>query len=90
LKTQLSNWQVCNSGLCSAFSNWETKKLRHFDNTIAHWSMLVRQFLHNLQLRGAFILAFASEKQWTTIKKSLIRHWPLIQNFFIEYLPILV
>jgi hypothetical protein len=32
-----------------------------FDNTIAHWSMPVRQFLSNLQMRGAFIAAFTSE-----------------------------
>ncbi len=61
-KTQpISNWQVRN-GLCSAFSNLETNKLRHFDNTIAHWSMQVRLFLRNLQMRGTFIVAFTSEK----------------------------
>jgi hypothetical protein len=36
----------------------------------AYWSMIVRQFLRNLQTRGAFIAAFESEKQWMTIKKS--------------------
>jgi hypothetical protein len=38
------------------------------------------------------IAAFTSEKRWMTIKKSLFRHWPmpLILNFFIAYLSILV
>jgi hypothetical protein len=72
-KLNLSNWQVCN-GLCLAFSYWKTKKLRRFDNTIAHWSMPVRQFLRNLQTHRAFIAAFTSEKQWMTIKKSVFCH----------------
>jgi hypothetical protein len=41
--------------------------------------------LRNLQTRGAFIAAFTSE-----IKKSLFRNWPLIPNFFIAHLSILV
>jgi hypothetical protein len=36
--------------------NWKTKKLRHFDNSIAHWSMPVKQLLRNLQMSGAFIV----------------------------------
>jgi len=56
-----------------------------FDNTIAHWSMPVRQFLLNLQTLGAFIAAFTSEKRYLTIKKSLFRHWPLMLNFSIAY-----
>jgi hypothetical protein len=66
------------------------EKLRRFDNIIAHWSKPVRQFLRNLQTLGAFIVAFTREKCWMTIKKSLFCHWPLIPNFFITYLPILV
>jgi hypothetical protein len=31
---------------------------------------MVRQFLHNLQMRVAFIAAFTSEKQSMTITKS--------------------
>jgi hypothetical protein len=46
--------------------------------------------LQNLQMRGAFIAAFTSEKRWMTIKKSLSRHCQLIPNFFIAHLPILV
>jgi hypothetical protein len=38
------------------------KKLRRFDDTIAHWSVPVRQFFRNLQTRRAFIVAFTSEK----------------------------
>jgi hypothetical protein len=34
--------------------------------------------------------SFTSEKRWMTIKKSLFPHWPLIPNFFIAYLSILV
>jgi hypothetical protein len=34
------------------------KKLRR---SIAHWSMPVRQFLGNLQMRGAFLAAFTVE-----------------------------
>ncbi len=41
-------------------------------------------------MRGAFIVAFTSEKRWMTIKKCLFCNWPLIQNFFIAHLPILV
>jgi hypothetical protein len=48
--------------------------LRRFVNTIAHWPMPVRQFLCNLQMCGAFIAAFTSEKRWMTIKKSLFHH----------------
>ncbi len=33
----------------------------------------------------AFIMAFKSEKQWMTIKKSFCNR-PLIPNFFIAYL----
>jgi hypothetical protein len=47
-----------------------------------------QQFIRNLQMRGAFIAAFTSEKQLMTIKKSLFRHWPLIPNFFYAYLSI--
>jgi hypothetical protein len=43
--------------------------LRRFVNTIAPWPVPVRQSLHNLQRRGAFIAAFLSEKRWMTIKK---------------------
>jgi hypothetical protein len=64
--------------------------LYFFDNTIVHWSMLVRQFLRNLQMLGAFTAAFTIEKREMTIKKSIFGHWSLIQNFFIAYLPILV
>jgi hypothetical protein len=52
--------------------------------------MTVRQFLRNLQMRGAFIAALTSEKRLMTIKKSLFRHWPLIMNFFIAYFSFLV
>jgi hypothetical protein len=52
--------------------------------------MTVRQFLHNLQTRGAFIAAFTSEKRLMTIKKSLFRHWALIMNYLIAYFSILV
>jgi hypothetical protein len=47
------------------------EKLRNWGvfNTIAHWSMTVRQFLRNLQTRAAFIAAFTSEKRLMTIKK---------------------
>jgi hypothetical protein len=61
-----------------------------FDNTIAHWSKPVRQFLRSLQTRGALVAAFTSEKQWMKIKKNLFRHWPLIPIIFIAYLSILV
>jgi hypothetical protein len=43
--------------------------------------------LRILQIHGAFIAAFTSEKRWMTIKK---RNWPLIPNFFIAHLSILV
>jgi hypothetical protein len=46
--------------------------------------------LLNLQTSGAFIAAFTSEKRWMTIKKSLFRHWPLLMNFFMAYLSILL
>jgi hypothetical protein len=46
--------------------------------------------LRILQMRGAFIAAFKSEKRWMTIKKSLFRNWQLIPNFFIAHLSILV
>ncbi len=36
--------------------------------------------LRILQIPRAFIAAFTSEKRWMTIKKSLFRNWPLIQN----------
>ncbi len=52
--------------------------------------MMVRQFLRDLQTRGAFIAAFTSGKRLMTIKKSLFRHWPLIMNFFVAYFLILV
>jgi hypothetical protein len=40
-------------------------------------------------MRGAFIAAFTSEKQWIkTIQKSLFRNWQLIPNIFIAHLPI--
>ncbi len=52
--------------------------------------MTVRQFLRNLQTRGAFIVSFTSEEQMITIKKCLFRHWPLIMNFFVAYFSILV
>jgi hypothetical protein len=64
----ISNWQVRN-GLCFTFITWKTKKLRRFDNITAHWSMPVRQFLHNLQTCGAFLAAFTSKKRWMTIEK---------------------
>jgi hypothetical protein len=38
------------------------KEIDKFEITIAQWSMPVRQFLRNLQMRGAFIAAFTSEK----------------------------
>ncbi len=71
---------------------YSIEKLRTWGvfNTIAQWSMTVRQFLRNLQTRGAFIPAFTSEKRLMTIKKSLFRHWPLIMNFFVAYFSILV
>jgi hypothetical protein len=43
--------------------------------------VLVTQLLI-LQMCRAFIAALTSEKRWMTIKKSLFRNWPLIQNFF--------
>jgi hypothetical protein len=43
-----------------------------------------------LQMRGAFIAAFTSEKRWMTTQKIFFLNWPLIQNFFIAHLPILV
>jgi hypothetical protein len=52
--------------------------------------MPLRQFLPNLQTGGAFIAAFTSEKQWMTIKKGLLGHWPLIMNFFVAHFLILV
>ncbi len=54
-----------------------------------NWGVLLT-LLRNLQMRGAFIAAFTSEKRWMTIKKSLLRNWPLIANFFIAHLSILV
>jgi hypothetical protein len=73
----LPNWQVRN-GLCSAFGIWKMKKWRHFVNAI----LPVRQSLRKLKRCGAFIAAFTSEKQKTTIKKSLFQDWLLILNFF--------
>jgi hypothetical protein len=62
LETQpLLNLQVRN-GLCSVFGNGKMKKWRRFVNTILPLPMLVRQSLHNLQRRGAFIATFTSEK----------------------------
>jgi hypothetical protein len=52
--------------------------------------MPVRQFLRNLQTRGAFIAAFTSEKKMDDNQKSLFRQWPLIMNFFVVHLSILV
>jgi hypothetical protein len=43
----------------------------------------------NLQMHGAFIAAFTSEKRRMTIKKGLFRNWPLILNFFIVHLSML-
>jgi hypothetical protein len=43
-----------------------------------------------LQMYGAFIAAFTSEKRWMTFKKSLFHNWPLIPNFFIAHLSSLV
>jgi hypothetical protein len=48
-------------------------KLRRFLNTIAPRPVPVRQSLHNLQRRGAFIAAFTRENRWMTIKKRLFR-----------------
>jgi hypothetical protein len=48
---------------------WKIKTLRRFDNTIAHWSKPVRQFLRNLPTRGAFLAAFMSEKRWDDNQK---------------------
>jgi hypothetical protein len=59
------------------------RKLSRFVNTIAPLPVPVRQSLHNLQRRGAFIAAFTSEKRWMTIKINLFRNWQLILNFFI-------
>jgi hypothetical protein len=74
------------NGLCSAFGNWKIKKWWCFFNTIAHWSMPLRQFLRDLQTCKDIIVAFTSEKPWMTIKKSLFCNWPLIPNFFIAHL----
>jgi hypothetical protein len=60
-----------------------------FDNTFAHWSMPVRHFLRNLQMRGAFIAAITSEKREMTIKKC-IPPLAIDNKFFIAYLSILV
>jgi hypothetical protein len=71
-KTQpTSNWQVCN-GLCSAFSNWKTKKLRRNDNTIEHWLMLVKtaQFKNAQSIHRGFY----KEKKMDDNKKKLFRH----------------
>jgi hypothetical protein len=40
-----------------------------FATTIAPRKMPVRHLLGNLQWRGAFVAAFASEKRWMKIKK---------------------
>jgi hypothetical protein len=50
------------NGLCFAFDNWKKKKWRRFGKTIVPRQMLVRQPLHNLQMRRAFIAGFTSEK----------------------------
>jgi hypothetical protein len=42
--------------------------------------------LRILQMRGAFIADFTSEKQWKTIKKSLFGNWPLMSIFFTAHL----
>jgi hypothetical protein len=46
--------------------------------------------LRILQMHGAFIAAFTSEKQWMTIKNSLFRNWLLIPDFFIALLSSLI
>ncbi len=56
---------------------------------LRNWGVLLTP-LHNIQMGGAFITAFTSEKQWMTITKSLFRDWQLIPNFFIAHLSILV
>jgi hypothetical protein len=44
--------------------------------------MPVSQYLRNFQGRGALTAAFTNEKWKMTIKKTLLRHWQLIPNFF--------
>ncbi len=50
--------------------------------TFAHWSMQVRLFLRNLQTRGAFIVAFTSEKWKITTKKKLVLQFAIDTKFF--------
>jgi hypothetical protein len=42
---------------------WENEEIEAFLTQLRTWSMPVRQFSSNLQMRGAFIAAFTSEKQ---------------------------
>jgi hypothetical protein len=57
--------------ICCALGIYLLKKeeTEAFFNTIAHWSMTVRQFLRNSQTLRAFVAAFTSEKRMMTIKK---------------------
>jgi hypothetical protein len=73
----------------SAFYSHNCAYLYFFDNTIAHWSKPVRHSLRNLQMRGAFIAAIASEKLEMIIKK-FMPPMAIDNKFFIAYLPILV
>ncbi len=61
----------------------EVKKRRN-------WCVLLTPFRKKIRMRGAFIVAFTSEKQWMTLKISLFCNWPLIQHFFIAHWPFLV
>jgi hypothetical protein len=72
------NWQV-RHGLCSAFGSWKKVKLSHFINTIAQLNKYAELSSRLLQVKN---------DGWQ--KKGLFRNWPLIQNFFIAYLSILV
>jgi hypothetical protein len=60
-------------------------------NSLRTWIKKLRQNTKaQFTTRGVFTAAFTSEKRWMTIKKSLFRIWPLILNFFIAHLSILV
>jgi hypothetical protein len=42
---------------------WENEEIQAFLTPLRTWSMLVRHFSRNLQMRGAFIAALTSEKR---------------------------
>jgi hypothetical protein len=72
----------------SAFYSQKWVYLYFFNNTIAYWSMLVRQFLRNLQMHRSFIAAITSTKTRDDNQKKFLPPLAIDNKFFIAYLPI--